>query len=251
MTTLHHYWHDYIERCKQSSFKLDCNTFPAATRTEIQALEQQYNITLPTSYKALLELTNGFHFFDSIGPFFYSVDQIASLIDDPDPDPLDMQYIWYEQLQSEEYQFLSEDLDFFHNRDLDVVNREGKKIAYPPKSKHYLFSNSGEIVDINGEQCLHPPADVVIRNSQTLTKMQDGDLLLKYSDYKHLAHIGSCHDIAQNYAVNLNYEPQKGEPEAWLISPDYGSEEDCCLKFLNFIELAEFTLLGFEEEMAN
>ncbi|MCV6638866.1 SMI1/KNR4 family protein [Candidatus Albibeggiatoa sp. nov. NOAA] len=242
MTTLHDYWYDYIERCKQSPFDLNCDTYPAATSKQIQAIEQKYNITLPTSYKALLEVTNGFDFFTA-GHTFYSIDKIQLLCKGEQPEIV-AEELWDEPLEDQKYQFLKQDLDFFYNRHLDVVNQEGDKVVYPPKG--YFFSQNGRIVDIDGKLCVDPPTNLILRSTEVLSRMQNNAVLFKYSDYPHLVSIGHRDDYGTFYYFNTNSEPQKGEPEIWLVSYDDAlGWTDSCLKFLNFIELAEYLLLEY------
>ncbi|MCV6637767.1 SMI1/KNR4 family protein [Candidatus Albibeggiatoa sp. nov. NOAA] len=214
-STLHDYWHDYIERCKQIGGEHSCQTATGATPEEIRAIELKYGVTLPNSYRALLEVTNGLTLMNTdcldFYPdehLFYPINEIGLFNQRCDPEEL-----WQDQIE-ENYPYPEADYQFFYDRNLQVIDSLGN---------------------------IAP------------SKMQDKRALFRYKDSYDLIQFGHYRYPMTWYCFNPNSEPQKGESEIWLFSIDDAlAWSDFCLKFLNFIEFAEYLLhysiLADEEE---
>jgi len=210
MSTLHDYWFDFIERCKHCE-ECDYQTHAGATPEKIQSIEQKYKIRLPASYKAFLEVTNGLTFnslWEDIDPI-YPIDEVRPIQESGWSDMAEE--IWYEQLDNKEYQFPEEDYQFFYDRYTKVVDQNGLRVPFPPKGKEYLETAP-----------------------------------FRYSDHPYLVLFGHINDYDTQYYFNLNSEPQKGEPEVWLVRFDHAlTHYNFCIKYLNFTECAESLLLPF------
>jgi SMI1 / KNR4 family (SUKH-1) len=125
--------------------------FPAASETEIEALETRLNKPLPPSYRAFLMTSNGFRQPDMLVPRIYSVHEVGWLRDidprvlEPIPDP------FYAPLpvSDEDYFVYGDEQATFNMRDEYVPST--LRISEREESGSAMYLLNPEIVTEDGE----------------------------------------------------------------------------------------------------